>query len=248
LNEFIQENKNVSIFLSPANKTGPDGILLLNCKKVDNNDKEYIMILIGVKYSMKTISKARHQKNELTTKLENLFQPRKQNKSKNSKKPKEQNIGQVFKTNLLERFKQKVHLVRFLIEFDISNKTSYTTYSQETDTLTCFISASGFLKMLDLLPSFSKFKSCLNEILTLNTDNEKDKAKQENSTDIASSLLEHGAKAGLQTNNAVEAEDDVYEDEDEDTDIDLDSNDEINMDNNDTDLDNDIDLEGVSNL
>jgi len=80
LNSFIDSNDDfaksfVSLLISPSDKCGPDGLLILECN--DNNylEKKYIMFLIGIKYSLDEVKLNRRFDNENTTALDNLFQP-----------------------------------------------------------------------------------------------------------------------------------------------------------------------------
>ena len=187
LNSFIEHEDNLSTLINAANRTGPDGMLLLKYNE-NSDEKHYVLFLIGVKYSMSTISNDVHKKNDKSILLENLFQKNedrvdsedssrsncyiftKETCSENASRLNENSIASQYTNLLLNQLKAKVHLFRLLIEFDTSDKESETNISRDTNTITSFISASGFLKLLSDTISFlpeksekSEFKNVLND-------------------------------------------------------------------------------------
>jgi len=69
--DFITKNI-VSRLLPPSKKCGPDGFLVLKCD--DGSKKKYVVFIVGIKYSLDSVSTTERYKNENSTLLSNFFQ------------------------------------------------------------------------------------------------------------------------------------------------------------------------------
>ena len=68
LNGFCKNNANTNILVCPSQLTGPDGLIFFK-----SNDDNFILILIGIKYSSNKIGNTIHIKNEHSTNVKNFF-------------------------------------------------------------------------------------------------------------------------------------------------------------------------------
>jgi len=107
LKSFIKSNKNLNRLVCPSTLTGPDGLLILTSKS------DYILILIGIKYSSKDISQETHLANDNATNIYNFFR----------RKNNELTIRNEFVNGVLSKLASKVKILNILVEYSEINST-----------------------------------------------------------------------------------------------------------------------------
>ena len=146
LEDFVNNHSNLYTLIKPADKTGPDGILFLECDAQNSpNSKNYIMILIGVKYSMNFLSSTKKGDNKKTTNPLNMFSRKKARLSDDSDDSNP--VNQTTK-ELIKSLKEEVFCLRIHVEFDneIEKKNTLTS---NTNSVQVTISSNGVFDFLE---------------------------------------------------------------------------------------------------